>query len=398
MKKSIIALAMTVAAIMPATAQKQEGLVMTPPMGWNSWNKFHTDIDEEKIKGIVDALVETGLRDAGYIYVNLDDAWHGKRDSLGWIQCDPVRFPSGMKALADYVHSKGMKFGVYSDAGEQTCAMYPGSRGHEYQDAIQYAKWGVDYLKFDWFRQDLVGAEGAYTLMRDALYSTGRPIVFSICEWGENGTRKWAPRTGHLWRTGGDIGAYFSESPCHEKPILWCIENNNTYRECAGPNAWNDPDNLEVGNGMSINQDRAHFSLWCMMAAPLILGNDVRNMTPEVLAIVSNREAIAIDQDSLGIQGLRVKNENGLQYWFKPLMNDDWAFCVLNTNKIPAQITLDWSKDFNFTDELSRRSTDFSNITYGIRNIWTGKNDGKTDKARTITVPGEDVVMYRLIR
>ena len=155
MKKSIIALAMTVAAIMPATAQKQEGLVMTPPMGWNSWNKFHTDIDEEKIKGIVDALVETGLRDAGYIYVNLDDAWHGKRDSLGWIQCDPVRFPSGMKALADYVHSKGMKFGVYSDAGEQTCAMYPGSRGHEYQDAIQYAKWGVDYLKFDWFRQDL---------------------------------------------------------------------------------------------------------------------------------------------------------------------------------------------------------------------------------------------------
>ena len=234
--------------------------------------------------------------------------------------------------------------------------------------------------------------------MRDALYSTGRPIVFSICEWGENGTRKWAPRTEHLWRTGGDIGAYFSESPCHEKPILWCIENNNTYRECAGPNAWNDPDNLEVGNGMSINQDRAHFSLWCMMAAPLILGNDVRNMTPEVLAIVSNREAIAIDQDSLGIQGLRVKNENGLQYWFKPLMNGDWAFCVLNTNKIPAQITLDWSKDFNFTDELSRRSTDFSNITYGIRNIWTGKNDGKTDKARTITVPGEDVVMYRLIR
>lgn len=396
MKKTVIALALSVAAVMGANAQKQEGLALTPPMGWNSWNKFHTDINEQLIKEIADAMVETGLRDAGYIYVNLDDAWHGKRDAQGFIHGDSVKFPSGMKALGDYLHSKGFKFGVYSDAGYQTCALYPGSRGHEFQDAYTYSQWGVDYLKYDWDRA-LNDAEGSYTLMRDMLYQTGRPIVFGICEWGENNTLDWAPRTGHLWRTGGDIGCWFDESPCHEKTILWVIENNNKAREYAGPDHWNDPDNLEVGNGMTVNQDRAHFSIWCMMASPLILGNDVRNMSQETLDIVKNAEAIAIDQDELGIQGLRYKVENGVQYWFKPLMNGDWAVCFFNTNKVPAKIDVDWN-DFDFVDPLSKRSTGFKETTYAIRNIWTGKADGKTDRTRSLVIPAEDVVMYRLIR
>lgn len=399
MRKSII-IAMTALTLASSAsmAQKREGLAMTPPMGWSSWNKFNVDIDEEKIRGIADALVETGLRDCGYVYVNIDDAWHGERDSLGFIQCDPVKFPSGMKALSDYIHSKGLKFGIYSDAGYQTCAMYPGSRGHEFQDAMQYANWGVDYLKFDWFRQNIVLAEGAYELMRDALYATGRPIVFSICEWGENHSKNWAPRIGHLWRTGGDIGAYWDVSPCHEKPILDVIEHNMKYRDYAGPDHWADPDMLEVGNrDLTEGQNRAHFSMWCIMASPLILGNDLREVDDKTLAILKNREAIAIDQDSLGIMGKRVKYDKGIQYWFKPLMNGDWAVVVLNVNKVPAEVTLDWN-EFDFYDELSKRATSFKDATYTIRNIWTAKNEGKTDKPRTITIPGEDCVMYRLIR
>ncbi len=396
MKKTIIALAL-LAATSGAMAQKTEGLVMTPPMGWNSWNKFHTDIDEEKIRGVVDVLVESGLRDAGYIYVNLDDAWHGPRDEWGFITCNAKTFPSGMKALADYVHERGLKFGVYSDAGRLTCAGFPGGQGHEYQDALTYASWGVDYLKYDWDRANIFRAEPAYTLMRDALYASGRPIVFSICEWGENETEKWAPAVGHLWRTGGDIGAYFDKSPCHEKSILEVIENNVKYREIAGPNRWNDPDNLEVGNGMTVNQDRAHFSIWCMMAAPLILGNDLREMTKETLDIVLNREAIAIDQDSLGVQGLRHKVADGVQYWLKPLMNGDWAMCMLNTNKVPANVTIDWA-EFDVYDPVSRRSTGLKDIKYRVRDIWAHADAGRTDKPRRITIPAEDVVMWRLIR
>lgn len=195
----------TVFFITSLFAQKYENLALTPPMGWNSWNKFACNIDENLIKAIADQMVESGLRDAGYIYLNLDDCWHGERDSLGFIQADPVKFPSGIRALADYVHSKGLKIGIYSDAGRKTCGGRPGSFGHEYQDALQYARWGIDYLKYDWCDSEDINPVGAYNLMRDALRAAGRPILFSMCEWGSSKPWEWAADTGHMWRTTGDI-------------------------------------------------------------------------------------------------------------------------------------------------------------------------------------------------
>jgi alpha-galactosidase len=191
--------------VMSGKAQKWEHLADTPQMGWSTWNKFQGNISEEVIKGIADAMVESGLRDAGYTYINIDDCWHGKRDADGFIQADPVKFPNGMKAVADYVHSKGLKLGIYSDAGTGTCAGMPGSLGHEYQDAIQYARWGVDYLKYDWCNTTNVNPQGAYQLISDALRANGRPIFLSMCEWGNSRPWKWAKEIGHSWRTTPDI-------------------------------------------------------------------------------------------------------------------------------------------------------------------------------------------------
>ena len=246
-------------------AQKFEGLADTPPMGWNSWNKFACDINEAIIRGIADAMVETGLRDAGYIYLNLDDCWHGERDSLGFIQADPVKFPSGIRALADYVHSKGLKLGIYSDAGRKTCGGRPGSFGHEYQDALQYAKWGIDYLKYDWCESEDINPVGAYNLMRDALRAAGRPVYFSMCEWGHSKPWEWASETGHSWRTTGDIYNCFDcvdEHPGWKAfGVLQILDMQNGLRKYAGPGHWNDPDMLEVGNGQTVSEDRAHFSM-----------------------------------------------------------------------------------------------------------------------------------------
>ncbi|KAA6318801.1 Alpha-galactosidase A, partial [termite gut metagenome] len=274
----------------PAIPQKFEHLADTPPMGWNSWNKFACNIDESLIRTIADALVETGLRDAGYIYLNLDDCWHGQRDSLGFIQPNPAKFPSGMKALADYVHSKGLKIGIYSDAGRKTCGGHPGSFGHEYQDALQYAKWEIDYLKYDWCSSEDINPIGAYNLMRDALKAAGRPILFSMCEWGQSKPWTWAHNTGHSWRTTGDICNRFDGVDRHPGwaayGVLQILDMQEGLRQYAGPGHWNDPDMLEVGNGQSVNEDRAHFSMWCLLAAPLILGNDIRSMTQETKDIL----------------------------------------------------------------------------------------------------------------
>jgi len=309
-KHFFLAFVLCMSSVFTINAQKYENLAMTPPMGWNSWNKFGGKINEELIKGIADQMVATGLRDAGYIYLNMDDCWHGPRDENGFITCDKDRFPSGIKALADYVHSKGLKLGIYSDAGRKTCAGLPGSFGHEYQDAIQYARWGVDYLKYDWCNNDNINYLGAYTLMRDALRSAGRPIVFSLCEWGSNQPWKWAKEVGHLWRTTGDIGCKFEKVTAKRGQwsalsVLEIIDLEANIRDAAGPGHWNDPDMLEVGNGMTVSEDRAHFSMWCMLAAPLILGNDLRNMSVATEEIIKNAEVIAIDQDTLGIQALR---------------------------------------------------------------------------------------------
>lgn len=399
MRKILLQTVFTVFFITSLFAQKYENLALTPPMGWNSWNKFACNIDENLIKGIADQMVESGLRDAGYIYLNLDDCWHGERDSLGFIQADPVKFPSGIRALADYVHSKGLKIGIYSDAGRKTCGGRPGSFGHEYQDALQYARWGIDYLKYDWCDSEDINPVGAYNLMRDALRAAGRLILFSMCEWGSSKPWEWAADTGHMWRTTGDI---FNCFDCVDKHPGWAaygvlqiLDMQNGLRKYAGPGHWNDPDMLEVGNGQTVNEDRAHFTMWCMLAAPLILGNDIRNMTRETKDIILNKEVIALDQDSLGIQGLRFAVEDGLEFWFKPLVNDEWAFCILNRSTETKEYAIDWQK-FNLYDDVARRFTDFDSKVYNIRNLWTKQEEGDTKKVKNVAIPGHDVVLYRL--
>lgn len=387
-------------------AQTRESLSLTPQMGWSSWNKFQGNINEDIIKSIADAMVASGLKDAGYTYINIDDCWHGKRDADGFIQADPKHFPHGIKALADYVHSCGLKLGIYSDAGSETCAGRPGSLGHEYQDALQYARWEVDYLKYDWCNTTNVNAQGAYQLMRDALQAAGRPIFFSMCEWGDNHPWRWAKGIGDSWRIGPDIWCSFDSTrvfPTYiQCSVIDCINRNDSLRSYAGPGHWNDPDMLEVGNGLSANQDRAHFTMWCMMASPLILGNDVRNMSDEAKAILTNRDLIAIDQDKLGVQGLRFLIREGLEYWFKPLSNGDWAMTIFNPTRQPLSCSLNW-QDFNLTDEeVSKRSTAFDQNVYKIKNLWTGRMEGKTTLKskieRKVSVPAQDVITYRLIK
>ena len=390
-----------------APLPKWEGLALTPQMGWNSWNKFATDINEELIKATADKMVELGLVDAGYVYLNLDDGWHGERDEQGFIHEDKEKFPSGIKALADYLHARGLKLGIYSDAGTNTCACYAGSNGHEYQDAFTYASWGVDYLKYDWcYTQDL-NPIGAYTTMRSALRRAGRPILFSICEWGSNKPWEWAKDIGHSWRTTGDIGVHFLPAPVtydengrprwRAQSVLEILDQNEPLRKYAGPDHWNDPDMLEVGNGMSVSEDRAHFTLWCMMAAPLILGNDLTNMSKETLAIITNKDVIAIDQDPLGIQGLRTMKAGYLQYWFKPLSDGAWAFCVLNAGSEVATLGLDWP-DLEFKDELSGRSPQFKIVNYEVKDLWNpARKPFRTFEGTAIVeVAPHDVVTFRL--
>ncbi len=382
-------------------SQKFEGLAMTPPMGWNSWNYFSCNVSEKLIMETADAMINTGMKDAGYIYINIDDCWHGQRDSLGFIHPDPERFPSGMKALADYIHSKGLKLGIYSDAGWKTCAGRPGSRGHEYQDAMQYAAWGIDYLKYDWCYTEGLNAEGAYLTMRNALYAAGRPIVFSLCEWGNNKPWDWGKDIGHLWRTTGDIYHCFDCVIDHVTWKQWGVEQiidfQDGLRKYAGPDRWNDPDMMEIGNGMSINEDRAHFSMWCMLAAPLIAGNDIRKMTKETLEILTNKEAIKINQDTLGIQGFKYLTKDSVELWFKPLAGGNWAMCFLNRTRELKSIEFNWPEN-NLSDELNDIYADFKNITYTLYNIWTYKNTGTTKKILKAELPGHDVLMFKLIK
>ncbi|MBN1407661.1 MAG: glycoside hydrolase family 27 protein [Calditrichaceae bacterium] len=381
-------------------AQKFEGLALTPPMGWNTWNTFAHEIDEQLIRESADAIVSSGMKDAGYIYINLDDCWHGKRDSLGFIHPDPEHFPSGMKALGDYIHSLDLKFGIYSDAGWQTCGSRPGSRGYEYQDAMQYAKWGVDYLKYDWCNTEGLNAEGAYLTMRNALYAAGRPIVFSLCEWGNNKPWDWGKDIGHLWRTTGDITNCFDCVVDHgtwkSLGIMYILDMQEGLRIHAGPDHWNDPDMMEVGNGMSVAEDRAHFSMWCMLAAPLIAGNDVRNMTRETIEILTDREVIAVDQDRLGIQGFKHSSNDSLEIWYKPLVDDSWAVCFLNRSKEKKKINYKWKSQI-INDDFSSRRINFKENTYYIRNLWTKEDLASTNKTLKNEVPPHDVLLVKLV-
>jgi alpha-galactosidase len=320
-------------------------LAPTPPMGWNSWNKFACNVSEQLIRQQADAMAASGMKDAGYQYIVIDDCWQKSRDADGNIQADPERFPSGIKALADYVHSKGLKFGLYSDAGSLTCGGRPGSAGHEFQDARQYAKWGVDYLKYDWCNTGTRNAEAAYTIMAKALRESGRDIVLSICEWGNNQPERWAAPIGHLWRTTGDIYDAWEGQKDWSHGMTNILDMQVERAAHASPNAWNDPDMLEVGNGgMTTTEYESHFSLWAMLAAPLVAGNDLSKMDADTLRILTNKDVIAVDQDPLGKQGTRKQKEGDLEIWVRPLQGGEFAAVLFNRGKTPADMKLKWDR------------------------------------------------------
>ena len=328
-----------------AVLGSSNGLALTPPMGWNSWNKFACNVNEKLVRGAADAMASSGMGDAGYTYIVIDDCWQGERDSAGNIQADAKKFPSGIKALSDYVHAKGFKFGIYSDAGTKTCGGFPGSRGHEFQDAQQYAAWGADYLKYDWCNTDTQDAQSSYLTMSQALQASGRPIVFSMCEWGNAKPWLWARNIGNLWRTTGDIyDAWDGMHPNgYAMGMLRIVDMQAELAPYAGPGHWNDPDMLEVGNGgMTDSEYRAHFSLWAMFAAPLMAGNDLAAMSAATKAILMNKEVIAVDQDPLGVAASRVWKDGDAEVWARPLKGGGRAVVLFNRGKDPRRIEVTW--------------------------------------------------------
>lgn len=356
------------------------GPALTPPMGWNSWNLFAGRIDDQTVRTIADAIVSSGMRDAGYMYVNIDDTWEGVRDARGNLQPNH-KFPD-MKALADYVHSKGLKLGIYSSPGPRTCAGYPGTYGYEERDAKTFAAWGVDYLKYDWcsagtiYKNDQLQA--VYQKMGDALHASGRPIVFSLCEYGLGDVQKWGAQVGgNLWRTTGDIQDEWSS-------VISNIEAQTATAPYAGPSHWNDPDMLEIGNGhMTDDEYRTHMSLWALTAAPLLAGNDVRNMPPVTASILLNREVIAIDQDPLGRQASPVKQGN-LERWDKPLADGSIAVGIVNMGSSPARAVIA-ATDLGLTGKIAR-----------ARDLWVHKDVEFKNGQYSATVPSHSILLLRL--
>ncbi|MGA7712509.1 MAG: glycoside hydrolase family 27 protein [Rhizomicrobium sp.] len=364
------------------------GLAMTPPMGWNSWNKIGTDVNEKAIRDAADAMVSSGMRDAGYRYIIIDDFWQGERDAQGNIQPDFKRFPSGIKKLADYVHSKGLLFGIYSDAGTKTCGGRPGSRGFEYQDAKQYAAWGVDYLKYDWCNTGTQDAASSYLIMSQALQASGRPIVFSLCEWGNSNPWLWAANIGNLWRTTGDIYDHWEGKNANGYSIgvMNILDMQVELAPYAGPGHWNDPDMLEVGNGgMTDTEYRTHFSLWAILAAPLIAGNDLSDMSAQTKAILTNKEVIAIDQDPLGIEANRVAKDGDDEVWARPIKGGGRAVVLLNRSMTPRKITVTWEQ-LHYPNHLNA----------AVRDLWRHANLGNAKGAFAAEVQGHGVVMVTI--
>jgi alpha-galactosidase len=353
------------------------GLAKTPPMGWNSWNKFQIHIDDKTVRGIADTVVSSGMREAGYIYINIDDGWQGSRDAAGVLHPNP-NFPD-MTSLAAYVHSKGLKLGIYSSPGPRTCGGFEGSYAHEEQDAQMYAAWGVDYLKYDWCSASRVwkddDMQAAYQKMGDALQKTGRPIVYALCQYGRNFVGTWSQQVGaNVWRTTGDISdRYDSMSKIGFAMSGWA--------EYAGPGHWNDPDMLEIGNGgMSSDEYRTHFSLWAMIAAPLIAGNDLRNMAPATSEILLNKEVIAIDQDPLGKSGTQISADGNIVVWAKPLASGDYAVAIFNRGTQEAQGTAAW-KDLTWSGK------------HAVRDLWAHADRGQSADSFSATIPPHGVVM-----
>lgn len=383
------ALCAVAASFHAQAAQTAAELAPTPQMGFNNWNSTHcrAEFNEAMIRGIADKFIELGLKDAGYTYVNIDDCWaNWKRDANGNIQANPVRFPSGIKALADYIHSKGLKFGLYSSAGTWTCEPkeenrgFPGGLGHEKQDAATYASWGVDYLKYDNCNNENIDARIRYQAMGEALRATGKSIFYSLCEWGENKAWLWAgePVGGNSWRTTGDIEDKYPS-------MLKIFKENVVLNSHAKPGRWNDPDMLEVGNGgMSDIEYRSHFSLWAIMAAPLMIGTDLRKIKPDALKILLNKEVIAVDQDTLGEQGHRIREADGVHVIVKPLKDGSHAVAVFNET--------DAAKDASVTAaELHLDKTK----KYTVRDLWEHA-DAKGDGAIQVKLAPHATAMYRI--
>jgi alpha-galactosidase len=351
-------------------------------MGWNSWNKFASRVDDASVRGIADAMAVNGMKQAGYTYINIDDTWEGGRDAQGDITTNK-KFPD-MKALADYVHSKGLKLGIYSSPGPNTCAGYEGTYGHEEQDARTYAAWGIDYLKYDW-----CGARNLYTdeemqavyqIMGDALRKTKRPIVYSLCQYGRQEVWKWgADAGGNLWRTTGDIRDAWDS-------MTRIGFSQNDLAPYARPGHWNDPDMLEIGNGAMTNDEyKTHMSLWAILAAPLLAGNDLRSMSPEILAILTNRDVIAVNQDKLGKQGQRVWQSGEQEVWTRQLAGGQWAVAFFNRAKDAATISVK-PADLKITGK------------WKARDLWLHQSVAWPEPEYSATVPSHGVVMLRLSR
>ena len=374
-----------------AFAQKFD-LSRTPPMGWNSWNKFACQVNEKVVMKVADAMVSSGMQSAGYEYIVIDDCWQISRDENGEIVVDKTRFPHGIKYLSDYIHSKGLKFGIYTCAGTKTCQKRPGARGYEFQDARTYARWNVDYLKDDWCYHGTQNAESSYTLMRDALYAAGHPIVFSICEWGSTKPWTWAKDVGHLWRTTGDIRDNWDS-------MIHLVDLEKELSKYAGPGHWNDPDMLEVGNGgMTAEEYKTHFSMWCMLAAPLMAGNDLENMSKETQGILTNANLIAVDQDSLGKQAICVREISGYEIWIKPLVKEGKAVCLLNRSDEEKTVQVDFN--YLLTENGNYWHKDKYEIKdYHVTDLWEN-TEAKMDKSglATIKIPSHSVKVYSFIK
>ena len=366
----------------PLTFAQAPQVARTPPMGWNSWNLFACQVSDAVVRAAADSMASNGMKDAGYAFINIDDCWQGKRDAQGNIQGNE-KFPN-MKALSDYVHSKGLQIGIYSSPGPKTCAGYEGSYQHEEQDARSYAAWGFDYLKYDWCSASEVykssDMPAIYKKMGDALQATGRPIVFSLCQYGVNSVWTWGARVGgNLWRTSGDISANY------ESILALGFAQNPGLERYAGPGHWNDPDMLEVGNGkLTLNENRLHFSLWSLLAAPLLAGNDLAHMSPEVLGVLINPEVIAIDQDPLGVQGHRLWEEGPIDVWVKPLADGSKAVGIFNKGDPQDPVTIQ-----------------FREIGVGksarIRDLWEHKDLGHFEGSFTANVPAHGVVLLHVL-
>ncbi|MEV4315727.1 NPCBM/NEW2 domain-containing protein [Actinocrispum sp. NPDC049592] len=367
----------------PQALALDNGLARTPPMGFNNWNttQCKATFNEAMIKSIADLFVSKGLKDAGYQYVNIDDCWaKTSRNAQGNLEPDPVRFPNGIKAVADYVHSKGLKFGIYTSAGTKTCntAGFPGGLNHETQDANLFASWGVDYLKYDNCNNQGVDAQQRYKKMRDALAATGRPIVFSICEWGQNQPWTWAQPVGNLWRTTGDISDSYSK-------MVSIFQKNLPLAQYAKPGAWNDPDMLEVGNGgMTPAEYRSHFSLWAIMAAPLLIGADLRKVSAENYETLLNKDVIAVDQDTLGVQGKQISASGNKYVISKPLSNGDYAVALFNNNSSAQTIST-----------TASAIGIGSSSNYNLKDLWS-KSTRNTTGTISVSVPAHETVIYRV--